>query len=105
MSVTARGGYQIIDLKDVVFDVQTPGYIDVPGAYEQAVNALKKPTVINHLNISVQGNVIENPPFYVSAVQLPSGDIQLVALMSVNQIMEIKITTEDSVKVSITRTN
>lgn len=106
MSVTARGGYQIIDLKDIVFSLSDPSYIDAPeGLYEQAVNALKKPTVINHLNINVQDNVIENPPFYVSATQSPNGEMQLVALVGVNQVMEIKIKPIDTVKVTVQTIN
>lgn len=44
MSVTARGGYQIIDFHGLEVNAETP--VTIPGIYEQARGGLIKPTVL-----------------------------------------------------------
>ena len=50
MSITARGGYQIADFKNISIPVDNTT-VEIPGIYEQIKNGGKKPIVAYNLNI------------------------------------------------------
>lgn len=51
MSVTARGGYQIADFKNISIPVDNTT-VEIPGIFEQISGGDKKPVIAYNLNIN-----------------------------------------------------
>lgn len=52
MSITARGGYQIVDFKNVKL-VMNADVVTIPGIWKQIINAYNKPLVFYNLNLQI----------------------------------------------------
>ena len=67
MSVTARGGYQIVDFQDIAIPPEGGDTVKIPGIYEMAVNCQRKPVLLCNCKIFIQGNDFPMPMQYVVA--------------------------------------
>ena len=73
MSVTARGGYQIVDVMGKLFSADNPFYT-IPGIYNKALNQVKKPCYFGNVRI-LNGKRILNVPFQLVTFEISDNNL------------------------------
>ena len=96
MSVTARGGYQIIDFQGLELNAETP--VTIPGIFEQARGGLLKPTVLYNF----VSDVDTYAPIYPEKVNESAEDIITILFSSDGYNYTIVILNTDSVVANYT---
>ena len=75
MSITARGGYQIVDFKNVILPVNGEGQgtpVTVPGMYDVISNIYSsgKPLLLSNFSVTEEGNLKTIIPKYAYDIEL-----------------------------------
>ena len=93
MSITARGGYQIADFKNI--NIPVDNTVEIPGIYEQIKNGNKKPIVAYNLNID-NGHLAGI--YYINYVNtIPELNAIIYEVRSGNSVFGIAVGTDDKV--------
>lgn len=102
MSVTARGGYQIVDFHDIIINAGT-GPINIPGIHEQIVNTNGKPCLVSNLKIHLsgmsEGFYMSIPAQYVNNIVENAGTYTF-NLNSDDTIIKVLIAADDNVLIT-----
>lgn len=89
MSVTARGGYQTVDLSKYVFLVKTP--VSCPDVIEQIANCKNKPTIVANLKYYYDGHPDEVSIETCNFATFESGTGTIVGLTITRNLFQIAL--------------